>query len=458
MTYRLIDLDSAKKSPCTVVGAFNHTHKKLKQACDHIWTSETALSIHCGSSDNADKLSKMIETIVAALKNQKVSHASIVLPKFKGLTPNQQLERMVLAFDKAAHQTPNFKSKPEKPPFKTIEFALKGADASALKHAVSIADGVRWTRHLANLPANHGTPTHIAEEVQTFAKQHKGVIKTKVHERKDLEKMKMGAFLAIAQGSQEPPKLIEIAYHGGKKSDAPVVLVGKGITFDSGGISLKPPKGMHEMKYDMGGAASVLGTIKACALMKLPINVVGLLACCENMPSDKAVKPGDVVTSMQGTTIEITNTDAEGRMVLCDTLTYAERFKPEFVIDVATLTGAVIVSLGRFASGFMTPDDKLAKMIEKAGQETCDFAWRLPLDPYYQKSLESPIADMINCSTDGEAGTITAATFLANFTKNFRWAHLDIAGTAWATGKYHNATGRPVPLLTQLLRDFCDAR
>jgi len=282
-------------------------------------------------------------------------------------------------------------------------------------------------------------------------------LSTRVLDREDMRALGMGAFLAISQGSPEPPKLIEIQYRGAG-DEAPVVLVGKGVTFDSGGISLKPPAGMHEMKYDMAGAASVLGAVKACALMKLPINLVGLLACTENMPNGEATKPGDVVTSMLGKTIEITNTDAEGRMVLADTLTYAEQFKPRFVLDIATLTGAILIALGRWASGFMTEDEDLANTLEQAAIESNDPVWRMPLDESFQSALESPVADMINASLDREAGSVTAACFLSHFTKKFRWAHLDIAGTAWNTGKKHDATGRPVPLLMAVLREAARAR
>ena len=234
--------------------------------------------------------------------------------------------------------------------------------------------------------------------------------------------------------------------------------MGKGITFDSGGLSLKPADGMAEMKYDMAGAASVLGTLKACALLKLPINVVGLLACAENLPGGTAVKPGDIITSMSGQTVEIINTDAEGRLVLADALTYAERFEPRFVIDMATLTGAVIVALGNVNSGLMTNDEALAQLILSAASESEDKVWRLPLDADYQEAIDSPLADMLNATFDRSAGSITAACFLSRFTDKYRWAHLDIAGTAWVSGKKRNATGRPVSLLIQLLRHVADSR
>jgi leucyl aminopeptidase len=267
----------------------------------------------------------------------------------------------------------------------------------------------------------------------------------------------MGLFLAVSQGSDQPPRLIDIHYNGGTQTK-PIVLVGKGITFDSGGLSIKPANAMDEMKYDMAGAASVLGTIKACALLKLPINIIGLVACAENLVSGSAVKPGDIITSMSGQTVEILNTDAEGRLILADALTYAERYDPEFVIDIATLTGAIIVALGSVASGYMTKDDDLATCLEAAARESQDTIWRMPLDEAYQDALDSPLADMINAGFDRSAGSITAACFLSRFTEKYRWAHVDIAGTAWVSGKKRNATGRPVPLLTQLIRHVATSR
>ncbi|MBL8459858.1 MAG: leucyl aminopeptidase, partial [Zoogloea sp.] len=275
-------------------------------------------------------------------------------------------------------------------------------------------------------------------------------IKVEILERADMEKLGMGSLLSVAQGSHEPPKFIILNYKGGKPKDKPVVLVGKGITFDTGGISLKPGEGMDEMKYDMCGAASVLGTFKAIARMELPLNVVGLIPTTENMPGGSAIKPGDIVTSMSGQTIEILNTDAEGRLILCDALTYAERFDPVAVVDIATLTGACIIALGNLTSGLLANDDPLAAELLSAGQAAGDKAWQLPLWDEYQDMLKSNFADIPNIGSKG-AGTITAACFLARFTKAYKWAHLDIAGTAWKSGADKGATGRPVPLLTRFL-------
>jgi leucyl aminopeptidase len=333
-----------------------------------------------------------------------------------------------------------------------IAFLTKTKDTAPLEAAVrrgtAIAEGMALAKTLGNLPGNVCTPTYLATAARKLAKDHK--IKVEVLDQGDMEKLGMGALLSVARGSHEPPKFIVLNYKGGKAKDKPVVLVGKGITFDTGGISLKPGEGMDEMKYDMCGAASVLGTFKAIAQMALPINVVGLVPTTENMPGGAATKPGDIVTSMSGQTIEVLNTDAEGRLILCDALTYAERFDPVAVIDVATLTGACIIALGNLTSGLLANDDALAAELLASGQAAGDKAWQLPLWDEYQDMLKSNFADIPNIGSKG-AGTITAACFLARFTKAYKWAHLDIAGTAWKSGADKGATGRPVPLLTQFL-------
>lgn len=269
-------------------------------------------------------------------------------------------------------------------------------------------------------------------------------------ERADMEKLGMGSLLGVAQGSRQPPKLIVLQHKKGKKNQKPVVLVGKGITFDTGGISIKPASEMDEMKYDMCGAASVLGTFRAIAEMDLPLNVVGIIPTCENMPDGDAIRPGDVLTSMSGQTIEVLNTDAEGRLILCDALTYAERFDPEAVVDIATLTGACVIALGHHASGLFSNNDQLAAELKQAGENALDRAWHMPLWDDYQQQLDSNFADIANIGGRA-AGSITAACFLSRFAKKFDWAHLDIAGTAWKSGKEKGSTGRPVPLLTNFL-------
>jgi len=319
---------------------------------------------------------------------------------------------------------------------------------AAIKRGQAVAQGMALAKDLGNLPANVCTPTHLAETAQELGKQFK--LKVEVLEREDMEKLGMGSLLSVARGSHQPPKFIVMHYKGAKGKDKPVVLVGKGITFDTGGISLKPSAEMDEMKFDMCGAASVLGTFKALARMALPINVVGIIPTTENMPGGGATKPGDVVTSMSGQTIEILNTDAEGRLILCDALTYAERFKPACVIDIATLTGACVVALGKIPSGLLANDDALARELLDCGTASGDRAWQLPLWEEYQELLKSNFADMGNIG-GRYAGTITAACFLARFTKAYKWAHLDIAGTAWVSGDAKGATGRPVPLLAEFL-------
>jgi leucyl aminopeptidase len=317
-----------------------------------------------------------------------------------------------------------------------------------LRRGQAIAAGSTLARECANRPGNHCTPTFLAEQARQLGKEHG--LKVEVLDRKDCEKLGMGSFLAVAQGSDEPLKFIVARWNGGAKTDAPVVLVGKGITFDTGGISIKPAAEMDEMKFDMGGAASVLGTLKAVAALKARVNLIGIIPACENMPSGRAIKPGDVVTSLSGQTIEILNTDAEGRLILCDALTYAERFKPAVVVDIATLTGACVIALGHHRSGLFSADDALAAELLAAGEQALDPAWRLPLDEEYDEALKSHFADMGNVG--GRAGgSITAAKFLQRFTARFRWAHLDIAGTAWKSGQAKGATGRPVPLLTHFV-------
>ena len=323
----------------------------------------------------------------------------------------------------------------------------KGESAAA--RAKAIADGVRLARDLGNLPANVCTPSHLASEARALAKHHG--LACEILDQHQMEKLGMGAFLAVARGSHQPPKLIVLKHQGAsKKSEAPVVLVGKGVTFDTGGISLKPAAEMDEMKFDMCGAASVLGTMKAVALMKLPLNVIGIVPATENMPGGNAVKPGDIVTTMSGKTVEILNTDAEGRLILCDALTYAERFKPAAVVDVATLTGAMVIALGHIATGLFANDDSLARELLKAGDASWDRAWHLPLWDDYQEALKSNFADIPNIGNRA-GGAITAACFLERFTKAYPWAHLDIAGTAWKSGADKGATGRPVALLANFL-------
>jgi leucyl aminopeptidase len=312
----------------------------------------------------------------------------------------------------------------------------------------AIAAGITLAREFGNRPGNHCTPTWLGQQAKKMGKDFGFGVE--VLDKKAVEKLGMGAFLAVAQGSVEPLRFIVARYEGAAKSEPPIVLVGKGITFDTGGISIKPAADMDEMKFDMGGAASVLGTLHAVASLKAKLNLVCIVPTCDNMPSGSAVKPGDVVTSMSGQTVEILNTDAEGRLILCDALTYAERFKPAVVVDVATLTGACVVALGHHHSGLFTADDGIAAKMVAASQAALDPCWRMPLDEEYDEGLKSNFADMANVG-GRPGGAITAAMFLRRFTAKYPWAHLDIAGTAWKSGSAKGATGRPVGLLTHFV-------
>ena len=373
----------------------------------------------------------------------------------QGMSQDQALRHAVLALDEASYRFLDFKSDKTSglPSVQHAAFLASADDENtleqALQQAQAIASGIELTKNLANTPGNICTPGYLAETAQQLAAQS-SLLNVEILEREAMQQLGMGSLLSVAQGSDQPPKFIILNYRQGADDAAPVVLVGKGVTFDSGGISLKPGEKMDEMKYDMGGAAAVLGIFKAVAAMRLPINLVGLIPSVENMPSGGALKPGDIVTSMSGQTIEVLNTDAEGRLILCDALTYAERFTPAAVIDMATLTGAVIIALARAPSGLLGNSAELLQSILQAGETSGDRAWELPLWDDYQDLLKSNFADMANIG-GREGGTITAAAFLSRFTKAYPWAHLDIAGTAWNSGDKKGATGRPVPLVMQWL-------
>ena len=356
----------------------------------------------------------------------------------------------VLAVADATYVYTHTKSKPEE---RTLQKAtLTAVNASEVQitfeRAVAIVAGVELAKEWANRPANFATPTMLGQAAEELARLPK--IACEVLGLKEVSKLGMGAFMAVAQGSDQPLRFIVLRYSGAPKTQAPTVLVGKGITFDSGGISIKPAPEMDEMKFDMSGAASVLGVFQSLALLKPAINVVGLIPACENLPNGRAVKPGDVVTSMSGQTIEILNTDAEGRLVLCDALTYAERFKPAAVVDIATLTGACMIALGSVRSGLFASDDALGMQLMASGEMSQDLCWRMPLDDDYAEGLKTGFADVANVA--GRAGgAVTAAKFLQRFSAKFAWAHLDIAGTAWKSGAGKSASGRPVGLLVEYL-------
>jgi leucyl aminopeptidase len=405
---------------------------------------------------SADTFAELSQSVMRALFNTGSKDAVSWLNELDVADRDNpwKTRTLALAARTARYRFDQLKSKPEttlRGP-NSLMIGCERAQAARLNTeltmASALADGTALARDLGNLPPNVCTPTHLAEVAKKLGREHN--LKVEVLERKQMEALKMGALLAVAQGSNQAPALIVVRYEGASSKQAPVVLVGKGITFDTGGISLKPAADMDEMKFDMCGAASVLGTLKAVAAIGAKINLIGVIPACENMPSGHATRPGDIVTSMSGQTIEILNTDAEGRLILCDALTYVERFKPATVIDIATLTGACVIALGHHHSGLFTTNDALAHDLLQAGHISGDTCWRMPLDDAYQKSLKSNFADMANVG-GRPGGSITAACFLARFTKAYPWVHLDIAGTAWKSGNNKGATGRPVPLLTHYL-------
>ena len=357
-----------------------------------------------------------------------------------------------VASDAAAYKyTATFKprEKSKTPELEAIAFSAADATKPSLAAANAIANGVRFARELGNLPPNICNPQYIADQAKTFAGEHEDVT-CEILEEADMRKLGMGALLGVSQGSANEPKFIVLHYKGAGEKDKPVALVGKGITFDTGGISIKPSAGMEEMKFDMCGAAGVLGAFVAAVELKLKLNIVCVVPAAENMPGGKAQRPSDIVTTMSGQTVEVLNTDAEGRLILCDALTYVQKFNPQIIIDAATLTGACVVALGKHATGLMTKDDALANDLIAAGESSLDRAWRLPLWDDYQSQLDTGYADIANIGGK-YAGAITAGCFLSRFTEGYRWAHLDIAGTAWEEGRKGSATGRPVPMLVEYL-------
>lgn len=401
---------------------------------------------------------KLLMTSIRCFYDTKVERVLSTLTELKveKQTPSWIVKQAVEITSDALYRFDIYKSEMVVPhAIKEITFSVSDKKRvntckEVFHQALAIAEGVSYTKNLANLPSNVCTPSYLAEQAKLIGKDFKSC-KVKIVDESEMQKLGMNAFLAVTKGSAEAAKLICVEYTGGPKKSAPICLVGKGITFDTGGLSLKPADAMVGMKYDMCGAATVLGTIRTAATLKLPINIVGFVAAAENMPSGTATKPEDIVKTLSGQTVEIMNTDAEGRLVLCDTITYCERYKPKAVIDIATLTGAVVIALGYHASGLLSNNETLAQELIAAGTESHDRAWQLPLWDDYQEQLKSPFADMSNVG-GRVAGTITAACFLSRFAKKFPWAHLDVAGTAaMMSGNDRFATGRPVPLLMQYL-------
>ena len=419
------------------------------------------LLVGCGDEDKFDNraYATVINAAFKALTKTAVTSVAVAL-NAKNSTADLawRAEQTAIAAIDSAYRFDQLKSEKDGEPkyvgkSVVLHFDGKvdeGAVKAALKRGNAIGEGMSLTKTLGNLPPNICTPSYLADTAKALAKEYG--FKAEILDRKAMQKLGMNTLLAVSQASYQPPKFIVLRHDGGKKHAAPVVLVGKGITFDTGGISIKPAPEMDEMKYDMGGAAAMLGAMKVVGALKLPLNVVMLVPTCENMPGGNATRPGDIVTSMSGQTVEILNTDAEGRLILCDALTYAERFKPAAVVDAATLTGAMVIALGHVTTGLFANDDALARELVEASNTANDRAWHLPMFDEYQEGLKSNFADIPNIA--GRAGgSITAACFLSRFTKSYKWAHLDIAGTAWTSGKEKGSTGRPVPMLARFLID-----
>ena len=403
-----------------------------------------------GVGDGSPKNTRSAVTAaMGALKAGKARRAVLCLSALSSQQPDT-VRAAVVACSEAAYAYATTKSRASSEKLQQVVIAVNhaGTAKAAFDKGAALANGIELAREWANRPANHATPTLLAGAARELGKLRN--IKVEVLGPREVARLGMGAFLAVAQGTAQPLRFIVLRYEGTARAEAPVVLVGKGITFDSGGISIKPSAEMDEMKFDMCGAASVLGAFRTLAELQPALNVVGLIPACENLPGGRAVKPGDVVTSMSGQTIEVLNTDAEGRLVLCDALTYAERFKPRAVIDIATLTGACVIALGGVRSAFFSTDEPLARSIADAGESSLDLCWRMPLDDEYAEGLKTSFADVANVAGKA-AGVVTAAKFLQRFATSYPWAHLDIAGTAWKSGSAKGATGRPVSLLVDFL-------
>ncbi len=431
-------------------------HNVENTLCDRV------LLIGCGREKDVDTRnfrkinSIMATTLEAGGTTEAASYLTEIQVKKHDIT--WKIRQSIEAIDEAMYHFKLLKSdkKPPRRPLRKFIFSVSGRGQLmdgevAVRNGMCVSSGIKLAKDLGNMPGNICTPSYLAQQALDLDKQNPKVTTT-VLEEKDMENLGMGALLSVARGSRQPAKLITIEYRAGDKDQHPIVLVGKGVTFDSGGISLKPGAAMDEMKFDMCGAASVLGTLTTCAELQLPVNVIGIIPTVENMPDGLASKPGDIVTSMSGQTIEILNTDAEGRLILCDALSYAEKFDPDVVIDIATLTGACVVALGAHPAGLLGNHKPLINDLLNAGEISGDRCWELPLWDDYQEQLNSNFADMANIGGKG-AGTITAACFLSRFTKKYHWAHLDIAGVAWLSGTAKGSTGRPVSLLTQYIFD-----
>lgn len=450
------DLPLTNKQLFQLTNLSKHLKKKNQYRCFYTEEDQTIITINCGKSSEFDlaALKKILKTIFELEEVKQSQTIHLCMPSIEAISVDEMAQHLTVQTDYFLYKFNHFKTQDEEEFShcdQTVRFYLPNCEESVIDKASALCHGIRLARNLGNYPANICTPGFIADQAQEMTKQF-SQIQCRIMGKQEMKEIGMNLLLSVAQGSSQEPKLIELKYqNGGDK--APIVLVGKGITFDSGGYSLKPGNAMSEMKYDMCGAASVIGLIQAIAEAELPVNVIGVIATTENLVSGEATKPGDVFTSMSGQTVEVINTDAEGRLILADTLTYVEQFEPAFVIDIATLTGAMVVALGSVYTGIFSPDDDLAHDIIQASEQSQDLCWRIPLHQDYADILSSPVADLANASWDRSAGSITAAWFLSNFTKKYRWAHCDIAGTAWVPGKKRNATGRPIHMLFKLIEN-----
>lgn len=449
--------------------ASNGLLTRLKEQDDLPWATGKTLLLHAvpglaaarllvvglGEADKLDGVAydRAVKAAGTALRQSRAVSAHCLLPlaKVRERSAAWTLRHTALALQHSDYVYSATKKPAEDAPPATARISFPAAEGAETQLALAeaIAAGVQRARDLADLPPNICTPEYLAKIATEMASRHEG-LEVEILEQDEIQALGMNALLAVAQGSANTPRLIRLSWKGGEAGSAPLALVGKGVTFDTGGISIKPGALMEQMKFDMGGAAATIGTLEAVARMKLPLNVEGVVAAVENMPDGKAYRPGDIITAMNGKTIEVHNTDAEGRMILCDALHWTTQFKPAAMVDLATLTGACVVALGHHASGIMTNDDALADELLQAGLRSVDRGWRLPLWEEYQEQLDSPFADMKNVG-GMPAGSITAGRFLSQFVGDTRWAHIDIAGTAWAWGKAGSGTGRPVGLLVDWL-------
>lgn len=423
-------------------------------ACSILSENQTLLFYCFGKGDHLDTnaLNTQLNKLANLVKSKPWKSIFLSLPSLINNNIEKKLISSILSFESSYYQFLNYKEHPKPYALETI-YHDSSASAETLAYAKTLAEGISFCQNLANMPANDCNPIYLEKIAKELSREFKQ-LECHVLDQHDMEHLGLNTLLAVGQGSHNPPRLIELHLKQGPKKQKPLVIVGKGITFDSGGISLKPPEGMAEMKYDMAGAASVMGIMRTIAKLKLPINIIGVMACAENMPGGKATRPGDVIKSYAGKTIEITNTDAEGRLVLADAISYVQKYEPEAIVDMATLTGAVIVALGHVYTGLMSSCDKLADSLLQSGKNTEDKIWRLPLDADYEEALESPIADMCNSPGTRVAGSIVGAEFLKVFAEKTPWAHLDIAGSAWVSGKNNHATGRPVALLVDWIKNY----